>query len=444
MRGSMMLKQEEVHYIKTFLLKKGEYLEMPAITKDILFIDIKIIKQTERTRRVTGILTIAVNVKADEPCKDDEEILKRRISPRTKLQLQDHDINTIRWFEQGWIIKEIRFKKDGKTPESQNYRIGYRLYQYQEKMRRNKEVELEQEFSEWKTLIVHPLQIQPLFFSEQRTKGITQLTNHISFLSAQKGFHLKDSPNFPLTWPVAKKLKFLHFIAACLPLIKQKAEYDWKEIGASYYKEIGGSKVFDSYKNEFIDQLEEWAECPVNFLGMTSFGRITPLYFSGQLSGRYSSFQYGPVHALTDLAVLEDEYTTESTCLWIVENRAVLTKMAASKNYLKENKSFVLCVDGHLRSAHKNCIKQLLENSRIEQVIIWSDYDRAGYHIAKEMFVTVSQHFSGSIKWISPEQKVISEWKDYEAYMERFFEHHEKEQEEVLGGEREWNRWINH
>lgn len=70
-----MLKQEEVHFIETFLIKGGEHLEVPAITKDVPFIDIKIIKHTERTRRMTGIFTIAVNVEAEEPGMKDEELL---------------------------------------------------------------------------------------------------------------------------------------------------------------------------------------------------------------------------------------------------------------------------------------------------------------------------------------------------------------------------------
>lgn len=442
--GITMLTQEIIHFINKFILKNGEQLEIPAISKEEPFIDLRIIKQTERTYRVTGLLTIAVNYQEKEPGMIEEELLKRRITPRTKLQLEDHDRKTIRWFEQGWIIKEIRFKKDGKTPDSQNYRMGYRMYQYQQKLLQQKEVQMEKEFTKWKNDIQKIMQAKTHFNSEQRSEGVEHVLQHIHSIFHQKEFPFQESPYFPTSWSVAKKLKFLHFVAAFLQLCFQKTEFDWKEIGAAYYKEIGGSKAFDSNKIEFIDQLEEWAGCPVPLLGMTSLGKITPLYFSGQLSGRYSSYQYGPVHALTDLAISEDEYLTRASTLWLVENRAVLTRMAAAENFLKETKSLILCIDGHLRSSHKKCVNQLLLNSNIEQVMIWSDYDPDGFQIAKEIFLAVSESYSGIVKWITHKKEVIIDWKEYEFYMEQLLQYGKMEQEEVLGGEVEWKRWIQH
>jgi hypothetical protein len=177
---------------------------------------------------------------------------------------------------------------------------------------------------------------------------------------------------------------------------------------------------------------------------MTSLGKITPLYFSGQITGLFSDYRYGPVHSLTDLSIAEEEYTTNSTTLWLVENRAILTRLAAAKNFLEETDSLVVCIDGHLRSSHKNCIQQLLTNGMIQQVLIWSDYDLDGFQIAKEVYLTVSEKYNGIIKWITHTKEVLENLQDYEAYMQMLLKDRKIEQEQVLGGANEWKKWIKH
>lgn len=434
-----MLKKGEIDFIQEYMLKKGEQLDF-SLT-DSPFIEVKIIKQTERTYRLKGLLTLAKNI--DELKMVDEELIKLGLSPTKKLQLEDHDPKTIKWFEQGWIMKELRFKKDGKTPNFQQYRMGFRLYNYQQEQLRAKEEKLNEEFTKWKDSSRLLVQNSPQFQSRNRQDGIQSCQTMIGELLHYDISELNGSSYFSTKWSTLKKLKYLHFLSAFLQLCLQKEEFDWKEIGASYYKEIGGSKQFDTYKEEFIDQLENLTQCSVVILGLISLGKITPLYFSGQITGHYSSYQFGPVHALTDLAISEEEYATDTTTIWLVENRAVLTRMAAEKNFIHDTNSLVVCVDGHVRSSHKRCIVQLLKNSRIQQIMIWSDYDLDGLQIAKELYITVSQYHQLPIKWITADSNVIKSWKEYEEYMQELLKNKNMEQEEMLGGASEWKKWIN-
>jgi hypothetical protein len=432
-----MLKQDEINFIQKYMLKSGEQLDFSI--NDDSFFDVKIIKRTERTFRLTALLTLT-QINSEELETVSEELLKLNLTPMKKLKLEDHHPNTVKWFEQGWIMKEIRFKKDGKTPDSQQYRMGFRLYCYQQEQLRAKEEKLEEEFTSWKDNSLMLAELPSKFYKERRNSAIQACQTIIHQLCLVKFSDLKDF--FSVTWPVSKKLKFLHFISGFIQLCLQKEKFDWKEIGAGYYKEIGGSKQFDPYKEEFLDQLESITQCPAALMGMISLGKITPLYFSGQITGEYSSYQYGTVHALTDLSISEEKYSTNATTIWLVENRAILTRMAAEKDFLKENHSLVICVDGHVRSSHKLCIEQLIKNSCVEQVLIWSDYDPDGLQIAKELYSIVSHQLP--IKWVTADGETLTSWEKYENYMQAFLKNKKMEQEEVLGGVAEWKKWINH
>ena len=438
-----MLEKDELDYIDAFMLKAGERLELESANKNHdTIVDVKIIKQTERTYRVVGIINAAIGFVDDIPESIDLDLIKLKLTPKKKVFLDDHDPNTIKWFDSGWIWKEIRFKKDGKTPDSINYRMGYRLYKYLNEQSRQKEAELEKLFTSWKAKVKMVKEPEIIDFTTQRKKGISNCQNILQELCMLELSEIKTVPYIPNTWPVNKIFKYLDFLLAFLQISLKKKDFDWKEIGASFYKEIGGSKEFDPYKDEFIEQLEIISQFPAAILGMTSLGKIIPVYFSGALSGHFSTYQYGSVHALTDLAVSEEKYETSAAVFWLVENRAILTRMAAETNFLKETNSLILCVDGHLRSAHKQFIGQILANSSIEQVIIWSDYDSAGLQIAREIYDTVSEHYDSTIKWISADQTVITNWTEYEQHMDYFLKNNRMEQEQVLGGVADWKRWI--
>lgn len=64
---------------------------------------------------------------------------------------------------------------------------------------------------------------------------------------------------------------------------------------------------------------------------MISGGQITSIYSAGELGGTWSNFGAGPVNALTNISVAQDHYSTRAATLWLVENRAILTRMLACK-----------------------------------------------------------------------------------------------------------------
>ena len=434
-----MIRVEEIDYIKEWVLKKGEELEvLYTSNRSDGLMYVNVIKHTQRTYRITGVLTIS----ASEPSftEVDKNLLQFGFTPRKKVSLPDND-QTLKWLREGFIIKEIRFKKDGRTPDSQHYRMGYRLFAYSENEKRKKTEAAEKELLAWveKAKLVTSLSIP-----SHKSIDLRRLIKVVEDFCHQTAADIKVSVGFPSGWALAKRLRFLHFLVAFLQLSIKREQFDWKEIGASYYQEIGGSKRFDRDKNDFIEQLEGLAECPLVRLGLTSLGRITPFYFSGPLVGAYSSFQYGPVHALTDLSISSDDYRTTAKALWLVENRAILTRMASEENFLEETNSLIMCVDGHLRSSHKQCISQLLAGSDIDQVLIWCDYDPDGLQIAHEIYETVSDAKGKELKWIQPDQQVSTSLLEYEGYMLAFLEENRMEQEEMAGSREEWVKWLNH
>jgi hypothetical protein len=429
-------------YIETFLLKSGEELESNPANTDSPFLEMKIIKRTNRTYRMTGILTMAATINLDfEPI--DEDLRKIGFTPKKKVPLNDHDRKVLHWLEEGLVIKEVRFEKDGKTIQSVDFRMGLRLYLYEQKLLEEKENETREQFLQLKKKAVSAFSEMDKLNShaEQRVKGIQSIIDVIQRLEETE---LNNQSAFPKTWPTTKRLKFLHFILAFILISIEKSDFDWKEIGARYYQKIGGSKAFDMNKQEFIDLLEEWANTPAIQLGLTSLGQITSLYFSGNLTGKYSSYHWGPVHALTDLSISQEQYRTQAEVLWLVENRAILTRLAAQHPFLQKSNSLLLGIDGHLRTSHKNCIRQILENSHIKQVIIWSDYDQAGSHIANGLYTILASYEKLRLKWITPEQEVITDKLEYENYLAQYLTTKAMEQEQILGGVEDWSKWVQH
>lgn len=429
-------------YIKEFILKSGEELDWSQSNHENGLMELKIYKRSERTYRILGLLTLCNDTAKIEDVVIDQKLASLAFNPKKKVKLDESNRQTFRWLEEGWIIKEVRFEKDEKTVSSTNFRMGIRLYQH-EQLKIKKE--LDQTYYEFLQIKHYFLSLyttkseKPQSFSLQRELALQNLKRVMNSLTKDE---LCSSDKFPKKWPVGKRLKFIHFISAFCHLSLNKDEFDWKEIGAAYFQRIGGSKEFDSNKQEFIDYLEEWASVPINELGLTSLGQITPVFFAGQLLGKYSTYDWEQVHALTNLSIANEVYQTNATTLWLVENRAILTRMASTKHFLKETNSLIICVDGHLRSAHKMAISQVLTNSEVKQVIIWCDYDLDGLQISKEIYLVVSQHNEITIKWVLPDQQVISDSFQYEQYLNHFLQNNKMEQEQMVGGVEQWKRWI--
>src|SRR5690625_7326529 len=127
----------------------------------------------------------------------------------------------------------------------------------------------------------------------------------------QKVFEFTNETKDSESWTKDRVRKFHHFLIAFLQLKRRQSRMEFKEIGATYYKEIGGSKAFDTYKKVFIERLEKWLNAPINELGIISLGTIVPVYFTGHLAGMFSTYEHGTVHATTDIAITEETFQTK-------------------------------------------------------------------------------------------------------------------------------------
>ncbi|MGN7762612.1 DUF2399 domain-containing protein [Paenibacillus sp. 22594] len=426
-------------FISRNYLKKDEQLEMPTIISDDSLIDINIVKRTARTLRRVGIIIMAWQYGLSAQETPEQQLLRWTVGKRALL---DDNQQTFDWLRKGWIVKEVRFKQDGKSVDRIQYRMGYLLYVHLLNKQRDGERGLLGQFMLYQSDAARRME-QITCVTDER---LSQLKGLTVFLADSLGWSLsalKDQPVLPANWSVSKRIHSLHFLLAFGMISCTKEIFDWKEIGAQYYPGIGGSKAFDMSKIEFLSILETISGHPAEALGMISGGQITPIYFAGTLKGKWSNFQAGPVHAVTNISVSQDQYLTGATTLWLVENRAILTRMSAEPHFLQETNSLIVCVDGHLRSVHQYFIRQLLHSSSIDQVILWSDYDEAGLQIAREMYHSL-RGYNVRHKWVCPDHSILTNWAEYQQHMESLLQYMKLEQEIVLGGAEDWRSWINH
>ncbi|RST63848.1 DUF2399 domain-containing protein [Bacillus pumilus] len=437
-----MIDEKVRQYIEDYILRSKEELELTSALQDQLLTQFNIIKRSARTYRVLGLLTVSTRHHPVNDLPLDPALASLALTTNKKVELKEDEQETFNWLKEGWIIKEIRFEKDGKTVSKANYRMGYRLFEYQSVQHQRKHdglvndiLMIQDRLNEFAVRKGQKHQA----LSPNRISGIKKLTERVQQLNpSETGISL----SFPTSWPLIKRLKYLHFVCAFCHISSLKESFDWKEIGATYYKKIGGSKKFDADKEEFISEIEDWSQTPIQELGLTSLGQITPVFFSGKLKGQYSSYEIGPVHALTNLSILNEAYHTDATTFWIVENRAILTSMASKRDFLKETKSYVLCTDGHLRSAHREAMTQILVHSQVKQVMIWCDYDLDGVYIARKVYEILKSFDHLKLKWILQNQEVAIDYQHYEQCVMDFLQHQKMEQEQMMGGVDLWKKWI--
>lgn len=395
-------------FIEKYICKAGEAVEEMNVN------EWQIQKWTVRTYKTVSNI-FAAEIYDMSP---REEITKLKLKPktrRTSLPLSEKLIEEA--LQKGWIVQEIRFKEDGRTPLSTAYRMGPGLFEYES-------LKLAEAFEEDEILK------RTLKDELQKSKGT--LPEEFLLQANQFSIEKKDAES----WGRERVHKFRLFLIAFLRLKREKSRIEFKEIGATYYKQIGGSKAFDSYRELFTERLEKWLNGPINKLGIISVGSIIPIFFTGNLYGRFSSYLLGTVHATTEIAVVDEIFKTNAKTLWLVENRAVLTRMATETDFLKKTDSFVLGVDGQVRGGHRQLITQLCQNKSIEKVIIWVDYDEAGQVIARELINLIQ---GVPYRLIGNEGTIFTEFEAYYNWSSTILN---AEQEMTLGGVKEWSNWI--
>lgn len=219
-----MIEQSVLDFLQAYILKKDEQLDLNN-AKDKGMVDLPIVKRTERTYRVLGILTLSVH---DFSLSDtiDENLQAYRFTPKKRVLLDDQRIQVKEWIDDGWIMKEVRFKKDGKTVEAMHYRMGYRLYQHEENQKIKKQQAKEELWLDMETNI-EQLSFDLSAFSSIRKEAMI----HLNKLALQM---VQNREVFLGKWTEDKQLRFLHFVVALLQISSQNRDFDWKEIGALY------------------------------------------------------------------------------------------------------------------------------------------------------------------------------------------------------------------
>lgn len=397
------------HFLETYVCKAGETIVQ------ISDVEWEIQKWTSYTFKVLGNIYAAEQYDLNPP----ESLVNLKLKPKSRrmaLHLSSKLLEES--LRKGWLIQEIRFKKDGRTPLSTHYRMGAGLWVYEQRKKEASQTETQLLKS---SLLVEVVSMEKIL----QAPFLQEVKNFIEEQKDKEG------------WGKERVEKFMHFLIAYFQLRRQQERMDYKEIGASYYKKIGGSKVFDSYQPYFIARLEKWLGEPVQALGIISPGSIIPIYFTGELAGRFSQYSIGTVHTTNDIAVSVEEFKTSAQILWLVENRAVVTRMATEIEFLEETKSIVIGVDGYIKGAHRKVIQQLCDGKSIQKVMVWMDYDKAGTTIARDLVELV-----GILPYriIGNEKNVFTNYDTYSAWSKLV---PDAEQEMTLGRGEEWRRWIN-
>lgn len=425
MRDVLLLKVKK--FIDENILRKREEMEWLTEQEDGTLVGI-VVRRTQRTYYRLARLVVA-NDSILGKAKPDELLIQQRLS-RTKAKRITVEANVLHtWLTEGWIIKEVKLSSDGRTPVSEGYLMGPALFYYEEA---RKTLEIANKIAEFNNKQQQLRQSLHPRLSEALEKQIINLLS-LDFIAFKTDRLFRN-------WSLSKRMQFLEFLIAIVTLSAEKQSFDFKEIGAFHYKEIGGSKIFDRNRKEFLSLLEEWNGELLDSIGLVSHGHITPVFFVGDVRGKYAVYGHQTLQAVTDLALLQDHFVTTNKVLWLVENRAILTRMAASTEFLATTQSIVICIEGNIRSAHRAFIEQISSSPSIEQVIIWTDYDESGLSIADDAFYTLSKRVS--VKWIASDGNVHKNYERYKFWLQEQLKVESREQEEVLGDEVEWTSWI--
>ncbi|MUV37854.1 hypothetical protein JNUCC1_01660 [Lentibacillus sp. JNUCC-1] len=433
---------EWLGYIAEYILLKNEELSMIDMKQDNGVVYISVIKRTARTRRVVARFSFGLASVAPVP---PDALVKAFASPKVKKRFAASE-ETFDWIRNGWIIREYRFEKDERTVKSEQYRMGLALFKHLQRLEIERAEVQARLILDWRSRWEKTEKVSHTTGS-LRSLALRTLENELETIAGgvqniSPGNGGVEQLNWIIaSWRFQKQMSFLHFLLALYQIACEEEIFDWKQIGARYYRKIGGSKEFDVHKKEFIEEAEQLLQRPLHLYGLATLGTITPIFFTGEMHGGNVSYHHGSVHATTDLAVFTDSFQTEAEVLWLVENRGVLTRMAYEKDFLINSKSLVLGIDGQIRSAHRRLITQLAPH--VKQVIIWTDVDEAGLTIAREAAgILVKEGIT--TKWVVPPLEIVTTLEQFEQRYIQSIQINTEEQEQEIGGVQHWKTWIKH
>ncbi|MBW7476291.1 DUF2399 domain-containing protein [Paenibacillus oenotherae] len=420
-----------------FLLRKDEYFSVSYESNSQIYCDV--LKESKRTLRKIGSLRITKEheitqekiwievIKALSKKKNPlftKEILVTIFTNKSKAGNIDSPNLIIKGIKTGLLAEWIRYGKDGRVIKNIEYTIGPMGYRLIENYRLQETEQLENWKNEWFTAL-----------TKYMGADLNYAATILFELAVRQQQIIMDT--HLSSYKLNKHMLYFQFIIHLLELQTQgKEEFDWKEIGAVGYQEIGGSKMYDSEKEWLLERLQEDTNVSLDQLGFISLGQIVSVYYSGSISLDETNRDSNTISALTDYEINNANIIhTSSNFIIITENRSPLVKMAI-KGWTKSRNVLVICCDGQLRSAHKSLL-QKIKNKDIP-IYIWVDYDKSGLDIAKSLQNILGNppdlKFVLSKSLTEPEKGgTINDLKD------QIFQGRMIEQEQMLGSTIQWD-----
>ncbi|MHB8984124.1 MAG: hypothetical protein ACYC4E_02075, partial [Carboxydocellales bacterium] len=194
-----------------------------------------------------------------------------------------------------WLLRWVRLKVDGMSPQETRYYAGTRLTlelaEAKDSANQAAQLWLKNLTEKWQALAEglntwqgSPEQYQ---FVGNLHKAVTDLLNQLESSIEQPG---SERPCLPgprlysfepgnLSNFFALTLEF--WTALVKAILTTPSGFDWKEIGAVYYQMIGGSKVFDRYRDRLVTSTEQLFGVSLSEVGLISQGSLYSIYLAG-------------------------------------------------------------------------------------------------------------------------------------------------------------------
>ena len=450
------------------LLKDWQLASSPSPKGDIMIW--KVFKTTAKKTRLIGHAEFSSNLDVSDVPRIIEEPLIQRFSKRRStdhtsmivlLALPSAKVGTTpeqlmrTLIRCGYLTRWVRFHSDGISENVTEFGPGS-ILENQISSRNLKSVAL---INTW----IECIQNDTLALNEMNVVGLsTEQSVAVKLLLEKADELIRTVRSYmdqtvsisisagPANWPFSQvkspnnymlAMEFLLSLARAI--IISPSGFDWKEIGAISYNEIGGSKRFDSLKDGLFVLAEEITDTQLSDLGLISKGSLYSIYLSGlyRLSTQNGYQEHRVVcdiYAITNIqADRIDEFQFNGKIVICTENRALLLKMYSSGWVARRPDVLVIGIDGQLKRGHRHLLQTMVKQNSNLEYFTWVDTDPAGVVIA------------GKLNEILPRMRVIISEADfpssflYEDWLQElnmYNENKKREQENSLGNPDIWNR----
>jgi len=248
--------------------------------------------------------------------------------------------------------------------------------------------------------------------NQELLKAFTEILNNISNPFMHTGFETLRQWLLNQINTREISINRIDFFLAVLITASKTPFFDWKEIGTnSYFKEEvhTASKIFDRNINFLLEELEEIIGDPVNNINLTTRPGNRDIILAAQcrLNFTFGMFNYEKAQVLSKVTDEEVQYLQSIDAkniktVFAAENRAVVRKLIKHIPYSDRSYVAIIGFDGQVRSAVYDLLRHF-KNTGVNQLIIWSDYDRAAIAMVEKLYTLKFEKF----KFVAKKQGVL-------------------------------------